>query len=462
MRRVVIFLLLALVSGFVLFYNLDGSLRDWDEAVYAQVAREQLKHGEWFTLRWNNEPWIDKPPLMFWVTHLVYQFAGVGAWQARAGSAFFAWCTIMLVAVWGWRARSFMTGILSGLILLGTSHFVAIGKMAHLDLPTGFFIAASLFCFYEAKERSWLYLLSGAYTGLAILSKWTVGFFSPLVQCALLIVPVYRPALKSRYWWIGHLVTLCVCTPWFIQQGMAHGDAFWSHFMLTKTVDFMSQVVNEHSGGFFYFISMFFKKARPWGFVYIPVFCILLYRAIKKQDLFSTFLCVWIFIIWLVFSAAKTKLHWYIMPIYAPLSLGCGYVLTLLFPTKRAQGIVATVAVLIVCGHMFFSSGYASTECNESMTEFVARIEPDLSDDTIFLAYRGAFFPSLRFYTDKPVYYATDTTDFDNYLNSKHPDIIVVIGEELNELETLLKRNHVGILRKIETSKYTAIFVEYT
>ena len=58
----------------LLFYRLgDGSLHDWDEAIYAQVAREMLLSDTWMTLSWNGAAFFHKPPLYFWLTALTYQ-----------------------------------------------------------------------------------------------------------------------------------------------------------------------------------------------------------------------------------------------------------------------------------------------------------------------------------------------------------------------------------------------------
>ena len=57
-------------------------LTDWDEAIYAEVSREMLGHS-WLVLHWNAALWLEKPPLMLWVTAVFFHLFGVTEFWAR-------------------------------------------------------------------------------------------------------------------------------------------------------------------------------------------------------------------------------------------------------------------------------------------------------------------------------------------------------------------------------------------
>src|SRR5262245_5423548 len=60
------------------FYQLgDGSLYDWDEATYAQIAKAMVLSQTWGTLYWNGTSFFEKPPLYSWLTALTYQVLGI-------------------------------------------------------------------------------------------------------------------------------------------------------------------------------------------------------------------------------------------------------------------------------------------------------------------------------------------------------------------------------------------------
>ena len=88
----------------LLFYRLgDGSLHDWDEAIYAQVAKEMVLSDTWMSLTWNGTPFFHKPPLYFWLTALTYKMIGVNEFAARLWPAIFGFGVVVLTFVLGVR-----------------------------------------------------------------------------------------------------------------------------------------------------------------------------------------------------------------------------------------------------------------------------------------------------------------------------------------------------------------------
>ena len=87
-QDLLLFLLLALVASTIMFWRLgEGSLGDYDEADYAQSAREMLWWNDFNTPRWNGMEFFDKPPLGLWLTTLAYKVCGVNEFSARLVSA---------------------------------------------------------------------------------------------------------------------------------------------------------------------------------------------------------------------------------------------------------------------------------------------------------------------------------------------------------------------------------------
>ncbi len=53
------------------------------EAMYALIPQEMLASGQWLTPTLNGAPYLDKPPLLYWLTGLVYKIFGVSDGAAR-------------------------------------------------------------------------------------------------------------------------------------------------------------------------------------------------------------------------------------------------------------------------------------------------------------------------------------------------------------------------------------------
>lgn len=420
---------IAVLAAIVFFIGLEGTLRDWDESVYAQVARESLDRPDWYNLYWNSRPFIDKPPLMFWLTRLVYEAAGVGQWQARAVSATLGFLTVMTVFFFAWRFMSLYAGALAALVLMGTPHFVRIAKMGQLDVPVGFFIMLSIMTFYLGKKQPRWFLVSGVFTGLAILTKWSVGFLAPMIQVAMLLAPGYRQIVRSKYWWLSFLTMGAVCAPWVIQQYITYGDLFADHFLGSKIVESVHGEIAGHGGGFFYYISKMMRESRPWCFIFPIAFIYTCIRAVRRDEL-ASLLVVWSTVIFLVFSLARTKLHWYIEPIYPPLALMTAMSIMHIMESKKLQIATLMVAVLIIPAHAAFSRHFIKLDFNENMQVLVESLQDDLVHyDRLFL-FRSTSTPSLLFYTDTPVTLLHGDTDF--YAVFDDTPRALVISETVN------------------------------
>jgi 4-amino-4-deoxy-L-arabinose transferase-like glycosyltransferase len=80
------------LASLLLFLNLgDLPLKDWDEGLVAQVAKEiwQAPAGSltWLHPTLWGEPYLNKPPLMHWLIAGLYGLAGLHEWTARLPSA---------------------------------------------------------------------------------------------------------------------------------------------------------------------------------------------------------------------------------------------------------------------------------------------------------------------------------------------------------------------------------------
>src|SRR5579871_5133208 len=76
-------LLLVVLPGLLLYPCLSFHLFEPDEGRYAEIPREMLQRGEWVVPYLQQEPYLDKPPLLYWLVMLSYRLFGVSAASAR-------------------------------------------------------------------------------------------------------------------------------------------------------------------------------------------------------------------------------------------------------------------------------------------------------------------------------------------------------------------------------------------
>jgi len=118
-RRKIPYLSGLLLVGLILFFfRLEApGLMDPDEGRYAEIAREMLLLKDWLIPHLNLLPYLEKPPLVYWLTALCFQVLGPSELAARLPSALCALGGIILAyGLWKafWRPAA---GMLSALVL---------------------------------------------------------------------------------------------------------------------------------------------------------------------------------------------------------------------------------------------------------------------------------------------------------------------------------------------------------
>src|SRR5450432_3184793 len=81
-----------------------------DEGRYAEIPREMLSGGDWVIPHLNGLDYIEKPPLQYWATAVMYRLFGVSEFSARIYTALTALCAVALVGFLGKRIGGRHTG----------------------------------------------------------------------------------------------------------------------------------------------------------------------------------------------------------------------------------------------------------------------------------------------------------------------------------------------------------------
>ena len=119
---------LALISVFAcLLLGLSHPLQDLNEGLYARIPQEMLQSGHWIVPTVNGVPYLEKPPLMYWLTAAAYAMFGANEWTARSAPVVGA--ALLLAAVY-WFARRHLRGntpLLATVMLTSTPLMIVLG-----------------------------------------------------------------------------------------------------------------------------------------------------------------------------------------------------------------------------------------------------------------------------------------------------------------------------------------------
>jgi len=317
--------LIALIAfcGFLFFAGLQViGLLGADEPRYAQIAREMLARHDWVTPVLFGQPWLEKPPLLYWGAMLAYKAAGgVTGWAARLPSA--ALCTLMVFFIYVW-ARRFRRGMQLDAALITAASVLIIGfaRGASTDMPLAatFTIAMlSWYGWYESQNRAWL-LAFYAFVGLGTLAKGPVAvFLAGLIVVAFAALRRDSRLVLRTLWLPGIALYLAVVLPWFILVQRANPE-FFRVFILEHNLARYTTDVYRHKQPFWYYLPVALIGLLPWTVFVITA----LVDAVRdwsfsvaepqgKEDL-RTFLALWFLLPIVFFSLSQSKLPGYILP----------------------------------------------------------------------------------------------------------------------------------------------------
>ena len=97
-------LLVLILPGVLLYPTRSFRLLEPDEGRYAEIAREMHLRGEWVVPLLQGQPYLDKPPLLYWLVEISYAIFGVSDSAARWIPAFAVHGSILLIYLLGWRS----------------------------------------------------------------------------------------------------------------------------------------------------------------------------------------------------------------------------------------------------------------------------------------------------------------------------------------------------------------------
>jgi len=308
-------------AGVLTFWQLGKlHLIDWDEAIYAGVAKSMVLTKDFLTPTWAGNLWFEKPPLYMWLTAFLYKFYGQTAFVARFWAASFGVLGVLFTYLLARKLFGRFVGILSGIILATTFHYLYYSRNGILDVPVTFFMVACIFFFILGREKPIWFVLSGLFLGLGVMTKGTVAFLILPALLSLVIFEENKKVFLNRYLGLGFGAFLLTVLPWHLYMYFKHGKTFLESYLFYHVFLRATSSIEGKSAETLVYIKVIRNSMRIWYLPLLPALIWSLWQIFKKNKNII-FLSVWAAFIFLAFSAANSKLIWYIIPIYPPLAI---------------------------------------------------------------------------------------------------------------------------------------------
>jgi 4-amino-4-deoxy-L-arabinose transferase-like glycosyltransferase len=319
-----------LMASLLFFCRLRTPLLEPEEARYAEIPRQMLLHGDWLVPTLNGQPYLDKPPLMYWLVMSAYSAFGVNDWAARLIPGLAGWLTIAVAYLWARRVAGTRAALLGALLLTLSAGFVYYGRMLTMNGLLGMFVTATLACGHCAmlspRRSRLLWAMAGVCTGLGLLTKGPVAIlltFPPLLILSRLDLRLKNPGWRLRVIFLAALAL--VAAPWYVAVMIRHPDFAGYFFWFHNVVRFVQPF--DHQAPPWDYIPGLLIGTLPWALLAIPMVRDLFSHSREASDRRPASLGAFLFLFawgFLFFSLAGSKRPVYLVPVFPPLALALG------------------------------------------------------------------------------------------------------------------------------------------
>lgn len=381
-------------SATIFFFRINAfPLRNWDEAWYAEIAKN-MAQGNYSLIVpfWNGQYYFDKPPLYFWLTLPFFKFFGPGEWQARIVSVLSAVLATFLIYLIAKKIFNQRVGIFSIIVFLSLGQVVTRFREGNLDALLVFLFLATFYFFLLSFEKKIFLLISGIFLGLGFLVKgWLLGLFPFCLMFFYLLLTERK--------FLSRLIPILIFSLigsgwWFILGFQKFGQRFLSWYLFHPASGYFIPKFDFSLN----FLSSLF---RDLGFWLLPVLVFLIslkkLKLSQKSILFSFLGTVLLFIFSLQFLSQK--FGWYALPAYPLAALLVGYILEKLSRLHLRATLILVVFSLMMQILLLFKIQSLSQDRSEIVASLGKTAKEVIPKEDV-LVLDDSDFTSFLFYSD--------------------------------------------------------------
>ena len=308
-----------------------GSHSLWspDEPTGAAVGRAMLDSGDLIVPRLNGEPFLEKPPLYWWVQVAALRAFGITDAVARVPSALFSALTLMVAYAIGRRLGGPRQGMLALVVLGTTVVFVQnLGRVV-VDPALTFFVALAHLGFAVLAEprsvseaRGWARLLIAVAIALGFLSKGVVAIGLGAGPPVLYLLATRRGRAVRELAMLavlGVAIFALLVTPWALALYRAAGWAGLKECLVANTASRFAHTSQSarfgHTQPIYYYLIQTPLQLLPWTLALPAMWRAGVFRRGEPGSEPRRLLLATVVIGVLLLSAASSKREMYLMPL---------------------------------------------------------------------------------------------------------------------------------------------------
>jgi 4-amino-4-deoxy-L-arabinose transferase-like glycosyltransferase len=299
----------------VLFFLHLGIYGLWepDEARYAEIAREMLASHDLIVPHLNYVPYIEKPPLLYWLTAGSMKLFGINEFAARLVNAAAALIGVLATYLFTLRTLDWRRAILAGAVLATSALYAVMAQVLTTDmLLTATTTVATLSFFLQWREGGGWWWVCYFAIGAAVLTKGPVGAALPLITAAIFLSNEgqWGGAVRRFHPLAGLTITAVLSLPWFIAITIRE-PGFFDFYVVGEHLRRFLEPRYSHGEPFYYYVPVIAGGLMPWSLamLFIP------WRSLEPNPV-RRFCLIAAGTVFILFSLASAKLVPYILPAF--------------------------------------------------------------------------------------------------------------------------------------------------
>jgi 4-amino-4-deoxy-L-arabinose transferase-like glycosyltransferase len=311
--------LILLLLMFFSFYFAIGTypLFDNNEGLYASIARDMLSFKNFVIPHLNGVPYIEKPPLLYWLLVFSFSVLGVTAFAARLVTATSAALVCIAMVYFTKKIKQPSVGICGALIFSSSIGVCIIARMVYFDMLFTFLISGTLFCLFYWYESHKVYILRIGYLflGLAILAKGLIAavLIGGSFVAFLILENNYQKLYKILDLW-GIVLFLTIVLPWHIAAIVQHKGYAWRYLIEEHFLRYLNQREphDYYHGPIYYYLPRMLIYLFPWSF-FIPLIFLQTKTDNTVEKKLLRFSWCWLMVPLIFFSLSSAKANYYMI-----------------------------------------------------------------------------------------------------------------------------------------------------
>ncbi|MFH2019548.1 MAG: hypothetical protein ABII80_02965, partial [bacterium] len=370
------------------------------------------------------------------------------AFGARLLMPLFAIYTLFVVYRIGTRLGSWKHGLIAAGVLATFNLFLGRTRAVNIDMPLLAGITTTLLLLLENRS-SWKVALA---ISISVLFNGPTGFLTMIIALPLFFSKKRKYLLHTIYY------LLLIILPWHLYTYLKYGTEYITPYLSEQVFRRATAQIEFHfEDRWYYFVYLY--ENLGLGVLLVAaiggIFSVRQFISRSKNRIFHLTLLWWVFIPLSIFTLAKTRLFWYILPVYPALALLIAEAIGSWKLDKNSSRVVSILAIGICFQALLVSSRsvevskvtapmpdrlYVAQELGKLKSGTLSILVPPsgsqsktlLPDvDNVNSSSRYGEMPSVVYYYAGPVEFFYDVDKFRAYWDTTSDPIVMISSDDL-------------------------------